>query len=65
MKRGPDFPDTAAGSIIGKGGSTINEMQTQTGARIQLSRNDETFPGTTDRVVILAGAVGKIAKRYL
>ena len=39
------IPDTAAGSIIGKGGSTINEMQTQTGARIQLSRNDETFPG--------------------
>ena len=54
------IPDTAAGSIIGKGGSTINEMQTQTGARIQLSRNDETFPGTTDRVVILAGAVGAV-----
>jgi hypothetical protein len=35
------IPGTAAGSIIGKGGSTINEFQTQTGARIQLSRNAE------------------------
>ena len=40
---------TAAGSIIGKGGSTMNEFQETSGARIQLSRNGETFPGTTDR----------------
>lgn len=51
---------TAAGSIIGKGGSTINEFQTQTGARIQLSRNGETFPGTIDRVISLAGGVEAI-----
>ena len=37
-------PAPAAGSIIGKGGSTINEFQIQTGARIQLSRTNETFP---------------------
>ena len=51
---------TAAGSIIGKGGSTINEFQVASGARIQLSRNGETFPGTTDRVISLGGGVADI-----
>ena len=54
------IPGTAAGSIIGKGGSTINEFQTQTGARIQLSRNAEVFPGTTDRMVTLGGTATAI-----
>ena len=46
---------SAAGSVIGKGGATINEFQALTGTRIQLSRNREVFPGTNDRVVILSG----------
>lgn len=51
------IPGSAAGSIIGKGGATINEIQTQTSSRIQLSRNDEVFPGTTDRIVTLGGTI--------
>lgn len=51
---------TSAGCVIGKGGSVINEFQTQTGSRIQLSRNGETFPGTTDRVISLRGGVEQI-----
>ena len=39
----------SAGSIIGKGGATITEFETQSGARIQLSKQKECFPGTTDR----------------
>eukprot|EP00958_Prasinococcus_capsulatus_P002662 scaffold226_cov302-Prasinococcus_capsulatus_cf.AAC.1 len=44
-----------AGSVIGKGGSTINEFQVQSGARIQLSRTKEFFPGTTERILVLTG----------
>jgi RNA-binding protein Nova len=51
---------SAAGSVIGKGGATINEFQALTGTRIQLSRNREVFPGTNDRVVILSGDVKAI-----
>jgi RNA-binding protein Nova len=51
---------SAAGSVIGKGGATINEFQALTGARIQLSRNREVFPGTNDRVVILNGDLNAI-----
>ena len=46
---------SAAGSVIGKGGATINEFQALTGARVQLSRNREVFPGTNDRVVSVSG----------
>ncbi|XP_051120163.1 protein BTR1 [Andrographis paniculata] len=51
-----------AGSIIGKGGSTINDIQSQSGARIQLSRNYEYFPGTSDRIVMVSGIIDDILK---
>jgi len=52
--------NASAGSIIGKGGSTISEFQLQSGARIQLSRNREFFPGTTDRIILLSGTINAI-----
>eukprot|EP00245_Coleochaete_scutata_P001343 TRINITY_DN11648_c0_g1_i1.p1 TRINITY_DN11648_c0_g1~~TRINITY_DN11648_c0_g1_i1.p1 ORF type:complete len:342 (-),score=57.17 TRINITY_DN11648_c0_g1_i1:557-1582(-) len=52
--------NSAAGSVIGKGGATISEFQVQSGARIQLSRNKEFFPGTTDRIILLSGTVSAI-----
>ncbi|WOK98363.1 protein BTR1 [Canna indica] len=54
--------NTAAGCIIGKGGLTINEFQSQSGARIQLSRNHEVFPGTSDRIILISGAMNDILK---
>lgn len=51
-----------AGSIIGKGGSTITEFQSRSGARIQLSRNFEFFPGTSDRVVMVSGLLDDLLK---
>ncbi|ERN04775.1 hypothetical protein AMTR_s00140p00055140 [Amborella trichopoda] len=52
--------NAAAGSVIGKGGSTITEFQSQSGARFQLSRNHEYFPGTTDRIIMISGTVDEI-----
>mmetsp|Transcript_26759 Transcript_26759/g.58267 ORF Transcript_26759/g.58267 Transcript_26759/m.58267 type:complete len:359 (-) Transcript_26759:400-1476(-) len=52
--------NASAGSVIGKGGVTITEFQAQSGARIQLSRNHEFFPGTTDRILLLTGTVNAI-----
>ncbi|KAF5188745.1 Btr1 [Thalictrum thalictroides] len=54
--------NAAAGSVIGKGGSTITEFQSQSGARIQLSRNHEFFPGTSDRIIMISGAYDDIIK---
>lgn len=44
-----------AGCLIGKGGSTINDLQERTGARIKLSQNQDFFPGTQDRIVLISG----------
>lgn len=51
-----------AGSVIGKGGSTINDFQSQSGARIQLSRSHETFPGTSDRIIMVSGTIDEVLK---
>ncbi|KAG8390562.1 hypothetical protein BUALT_Bualt01G0096400 [Buddleja alternifolia] len=51
-----------AGTIIGKGGSTINDIQSQSGARVQLSRNYEYFPGTSDRIIMVSGSVDDVLK---
>ena len=50
----------AAGSIIGKGGANISELQSQSGARLQLSRANEFFPGTQDRVMLASGSVNQV-----
>ncbi|EWM23909.1 neuro-oncological ventral antigen 2 [Nannochloropsis gaditana] len=44
-----------AGCLLGKGGGTINVLQEETGARIKLSQNQDYFPGTQDRVVLISG----------
>jgi len=54
--------NTAAGCIIGKGGSTITEFQSKSGARIQLSRNHEFFPETSDRIIMISGALNELLK---
>ncbi|URE21734.1 RNA-binding protein [Musa troglodytarum] len=53
---------TLAGCIIGKGGLTITEFQSQSGARIQLSRNHEVFPGTSDRIILISGTLSEVMK---
>lgn len=65
-----DYPDTTylrflasnaeAGSIIGKGGSTISDFQSRSNARIQLSRNYEYFPGTSDRIIMVSGTIDEV-----
>eukprot|EP01024_Parvocaulis_polyphysoides_P034585 TRINITY_DN30639_c2_g1_i1.p1 TRINITY_DN30639_c2_g1~~TRINITY_DN30639_c2_g1_i1.p1 ORF type:complete len:182 (-),score=30.73 TRINITY_DN30639_c2_g1_i1:29-574(-) len=55
------FSTAAAGSIIGKGGSTISEFQNSSKARIQLSKAGEFFPGTNLRVVQITGTLLQVA----
>ena len=54
--------NAAAGSVIGKGGATITDFQSQSGARIQLSRNYEFFPGTSDRIILISGGIDDALK---
>lgn len=49
-------PNSAVGAIIGKGGSTINEMSAQSGAQMQVSSKDvQAMMGLSERVVSVTG----------
>ncbi|CEM30736.1 unnamed protein product [Vitrella brassicaformis CCMP3155] len=47
--------NTVAGSIIGRSGRTIMELQRETGAKIVLSPHGCYFPGTNERVAAISG----------
>lgn len=49
-----------AGSIIGRAGSTISELQSLSGSRIKLSQAGECFPGTNERVCLIQGEVERM-----
>lgn len=62
--------NTSAGSIIGKAGATVAQLQTETNAQIRLSQNRQYFPNTQDRVVLIKGtfdalrnAIGAVISR--
>uniref|UniRef100_A0A7S0RKW4 K Homology domain-containing protein n=1 Tax=Chlamydomonas leiostraca TaxID=1034604 RepID=A0A7S0RKW4_9CHLO len=54
------FNNSDAGIIIGRGGSNRHDIQMASGARAQLSRPNEFWPGTTDRVLLLSGTLKAI-----
>ena len=47
-------PDRLAGAIIGKGGSGIVELETQTGCSLRLSASGVYFHGTSERVMVVS-----------
>ncbi|XP_051777505.1 RNA-binding protein Nova-2 [Erpetoichthys calabaricus] len=53
------IPSYAAGSIIGKGGQTIVQLQKETGATIKLSKSKDFYPGEKQRtrVCLIQGTV--------
>jgi len=50
----------SAGGVIGKAGATINAIKEQSGARVKVSSNQETFPGTNDRIILIQGGMGPV-----
>ncbi len=52
--------NNASGSIIGRGGKTITDLQNQSQARIKLSQGGDYYPGTSDRVCLIHGALSNV-----
>lgn len=48
-------PDNMIGSILGRGGRTLSELQAQSGTRIRISQRGEYLPGTRNRIVTVRG----------
>lgn len=48
-------PDSMIGSILGRGGRTLTDLQMVSGTRVQISQRDEFMPGTQCRIVTIRG----------
>ena len=55
-------PYYSAGAVIGKGGEAIKEIKNETGASIQVSKNDVRFPNTEERVISISGDLESMLK---
>ncbi|KAK3093688.1 hypothetical protein FSP39_018925 [Pinctada imbricata] len=55
-------PSIAAGAIIGKGGETIAQVQKEAGARVKMSKANDFYPGTTERVCLIMGGVDAVRR---
>lgn len=49
------IPDSMIGSILGRGGRTLTDLQAMSGTRIRISQRGEFLPGTRDRIVSIRG----------
>ena len=47
--------NSLAGSLIGTGGNAIKELIEISAAKVNVSGNNEQYPGTNDRVVLISG----------
>ena len=55
------IPGFVTGHVIGRGGETIAELRRTSGAYVKMSKNNEFFPGTQDRVGLISGPRDAIA----
>merc|ERR1719510_2453006 len=54
-------PSNVSGHIIGKGGETIAELRRSSCTNIMMSKANELFPGTQDRVSLINGSKDSIS----
>uniref|UniRef100_A0A7S2L304 K Homology domain-containing protein n=1 Tax=Leptocylindrus danicus TaxID=163516 RepID=A0A7S2L304_9STRA len=54
MEESLGVPNHLVGYIIGRGGESITRMQRQTGCRVQIQKEHEMVPGSTNRVITLS-----------
>ncbi|KAK4472841.1 hypothetical protein MN116_004055 [Schistosoma mekongi] len=57
-------PSIAVGAIIGKGGESIAKIQKETGARIKLSKVNDLYPGTEERVCLIQGTLEGVTRMH-
>ena len=53
---GTDYT-TFTRSVIGKAGATINTIKEASGARVKVSSNQEFFPGTNERIILVRSSL--------
>ena len=56
------IPSGVAGAVIGKGGEAIGQIQKETGARIRMTKLNDFYPGTSERVCLITGVIEAVRK---
>ena len=56
--------NNVAGSIIGRAGQTISELQNESSTRIKLSQSGDYYPSTQDRVCLVQGEPSNIKTAF-
>lgn len=57
-------PNITAGAIIGKGGEAIKTLKMETGANLKISRPNDFYPETTERVCLIYGTIESCMKAH-
>ncbi|CAB3397861.1 unnamed protein product [Caenorhabditis bovis] len=54
------IPSIAVGAIIGKGGEAMRNLKSDHNCKVQMSKNNETYPGTSERICLMKGRMNNI-----
>uniref|UniRef100_A0A914VUB4 K Homology domain-containing protein n=1 Tax=Plectus sambesii TaxID=2011161 RepID=A0A914VUB4_9BILA len=55
-------PTSAAGAIIGKGGESMRTLKSDSGCKVQMSKNQDIYPGTNERICLVKGKISAVMK---
>jgi hypothetical protein len=58
------IPSTLAGTIIGHGGDRISQLQTEANCRVKMSKANEFYPHTNERICLVIGSIESVFKAY-
>lgn len=51
------IPAAAVGALIGKGGESMRNLKNESGCRVQMSKNQEVYHNTNERICLVKGKV--------
>lgn len=58
------IPSSCAGGVIGRGGEKIGQIQKDAQVKCKMSKNNEFYPNTNERVCVINGSVRGCLKAY-
>ena len=56
------IPSSSVGSVIGRGGETIRDIQSKSGAHVKIQPQNEVQVGSTNRLVTISGTPATVAE---
>ena len=58
------IPSTSAGSVIGRGGERIAQIQKDTNVKMKMSKANEFYPNTNERVCLIVGSIRSVLNAH-